>query len=93
MRLRSRIFLIGFFGGLLLFFAANLLSYYRMKAEPVLIDAYVSFGLPFEFYASRGFAGEAVLWGNLVADVMIALSVSMLLGWASAKLFGGSAAA
>jgi len=93
MRMRSRIFLVGFFAGLLLFFAANLLSYYRMKAEPALIDAYVSFGLPFKVYASGGFAGDAVLWSNLVADVVIALSVSALLGWASAKLFGGSAAA
>jgi hypothetical protein len=91
--MRPKIFLIGFFGGFLLFFAANLLSYDRMKAEPVLIDAYVSFGLPFEFYASGGFAGDAVLWSNLVADLVIALFASMLLGWVSAKLFGGPAAA
>ena len=91
--MRSRIFLIGFVGGLLLFFAANLLSYCRMKAEPILIDAYVSFGLPLKFYASGGFAGDAVLWGNLITNVMIALAVSTLLGWASEQLFGGSAAA
>jgi hypothetical protein len=91
--MRSKIFLVGFFAGLLLFGAGNLLSYYWMKAKPALIDAYVSFGLPFKFYASGGFAGDAVLWNNLVADLVIALSVSTLFGWASAKLFGGSGAA
>ena len=91
--MRPKIFLIGFFGGLLLFFAANLLSYYRMRAEPTLIDAYVSFGLPFKFYASGGFAGDAVLWSNLAANIVIALLASALLGWVSAKLFGGPTAA
>jgi hypothetical protein len=91
--MRSGIFLVGFPGGLLLSLAANFLSYHRMKAAPVLIDAYISFGLPFRFYASSGFMGDVILWGNLVADVVIALSVSALLGWASAKLLGGPAAA
>ena len=64
-----------------------------MKAEPVLTDAYVSFGLPFKFYASSGFMGEVILWSNLVADLVSALFVSTLLGWGSAKLFGMAQAA
>ena len=90
--MRSKIFLAGFLGGLLLFAAANIHSYYRMLAEPVLIDATVSFGIPFRFYVTGGFVG-GILWWRLIADVLIALMVSVILGWVSAKLFGHVAAA
>ncbi len=90
--MRSRLFSIGFIGGLLLFVAANLYRYYRMNTEPVLIDAAISFGIPFKFYVSSGFGG-GILWSHLIADVVIALCVSTILGWISAKLFSDATAA
>ena len=59
--MRSKLFAIGFFSSLILFVVANVLDYYRMEAEPALIDACVGFGLPFEFYVSGCFAGGGIL--------------------------------
>lgn len=84
--MRIRVFYIGFFGSLLLFVAVNIYDYYRMN-EPVLIDGSVKFGLPFKFYMSGGFTGSAILWNGLIADVVIAVCASIIIGWASEQLF------
>lgn len=86
MRFRSTIFAAGFFGSLLLFFAANLYSYYRMRNASVLIDAYVDFGFPFKLYMTSGFAGENILWCGLVANISIAICVGIILGLVSKKI-------
>ena len=90
---RSTIFLAGFVSGLLLVIAANLISYYRMKAEPLLIDAATGFGLPFRLFAISGFGGGVILWGGLIANILLALCVGAALGWIAVKLYGGSPAA
>lgn len=83
---KSTIFLAGFISGLLLLIAANLISYYRMRAEPLLIDAATGFGLPFRLFATSGFGGDAILWGGLIADLSIALCIGAALGWVAVRL-------
>lgn len=78
--MRSKGFIVGFLVGLLTFLVANLYSYYRMINEPVLIDAYVSFGLPFKMYTSGGFTGDLIIWRGLLANIVIVVSVSFLIG-------------
>jgi hypothetical protein len=44
-------------------------------------DGFADFGLPFEVYAYGGFwTHSVVLWGGLIADVLVALCVSWLSG-------------
>lgn len=78
--MRNKGFIVGFLVGLLTFLVANLYSYYRMSNESVLIDAYVSFGLPFTMYTSGGFTGDVIIWRGLLANIVIVVSVSFLIG-------------
>ena len=67
---------------MLLFFAANLYSYYRMPAESTIDDGFVYFGLPFNVYAYGGFWTHSVIfWPGLIADVLVALCASCAVGW------------
>jgi len=91
--MRAKVFSIGFFGGLILFAVANVYDYYRMKAEPALIDACVSFGMPLKFYVTGCFAGGGILWHRFLADALTAVCVSAVLGWVLARLFPEVAAA
>lgn len=85
--LRSKAFTFGFFGGLLLFVAANLYSYFRMAEYPSMDDGFVDCGVPFKLYAYGGFFGHSViLWQGLLADVLIAICMSIILGWVIERL-------
>ncbi len=76
---------------LLLFVAINYYDYLQSESEPRLLDAYYSFGFPFEFYVGGGFAGQTIPWSGLIGNVLVALTVSLFLGWAVAKLIGPKA--
>lgn len=85
---RSKIFRIGFFIGILLFVSANISSYYRMPTESSIDDGFVDFGIPFKLYAYGGFwTHSVILWDGLLTDILIAVCVSIILGWAFEKLF------
>ena len=84
--MHSKTFAFGFFGGLLSFVAANLYSYFRMADYPSMDDGFVDCGLPFKLYAYGGFFGHSViLWQGLLADVLIAICTSVILGWLIAR--------
>jgi hypothetical protein len=77
---RPRVFAVGFAVGLLIFVSANVISYRQMVRGTVLTDAPTAYGFPFRFYASSGFGGEWILWSGLIADILIAICVSAILG-------------
>jgi hypothetical protein len=80
--MRSKTFMLGFFVTVLLFSAANIYSYCGMPAESTLDDGFVDFGLPFKVYAHGGFwTHSVILWGGLIANVLIAMSVGLAVGW------------
>ena len=86
--MRSKTFRIGFFIGMLLFVSANIYSYYRMPNESSMDDGFVDFGIPFKLYAYGGFwTHSVILWDGLLADILIAVCVSIILGWAFEKSF------
>lgn len=79
--MRSRAFQIGFLAGLLLMSVVNVVDYYQMGSQRVAIDGNTQFGFPFDLYVTTGF-GDAILWPGLVADVLIAVCGSIILGLA-----------
>ena len=84
---RTWVFAIGFAVGLLIFVSANILSYRQMLRGTVLTDVPVAFGFPFKFHASSGFGGEWILWSGLIADILIAVCVSAILGLIAGMVF------
>lgn len=84
---RQRVFAIGFAIGLLIFVSANVMSYRQMLRAPVLIDAPTAWGVPFKLYASSGFGGEWILWSGLIADILIAVCGSAILGFIIGLVF------
>lgn len=77
---RRWVFAIGFAVGLLIFVSANVISYRQMLHGTVLTDAPTAFGFPFKIHGSSGFGGEWFLWSGLIADILIAVCVSAILG-------------
>ena len=73
-------FTVGFALGWLIFVSANVMSYRQMLRGRDLTDVPISFGFPFKLYASSGFGGEWIVWSGLIADVLIAVCVSTILG-------------
>ena len=60
----------------------NYYSFVRMEST-FCDDCFLSFGFPFPLWEEGGFVTiRRVLWSGLVADVYIALSFGLLLGWA-----------
>lgn len=58
-----------------------------MFGPPFLTDIARSFGFPFKLYVSGGFIGEYIVWGGLIADILIAACGSVLLGWLAEVVF------
>lgn len=84
--MRSKTFTIGFLLGLASFIAVNFYSYTQMSMP--FLDGAMSFGVPFALWQFGGFVSIArVLWPGLIADILIAVCGSLLLGWALEKLF------
>jgi len=84
--LQRRVFLLGLVNCLLLFIAANVWNFRGLYDQPTLLDAPRWFGVPVEFYGVGGFGGDYILWSNLGADVAVALTAGLLVGWASALI-------
>jgi hypothetical protein len=86
-------FLVGFTGGLLLFVAANVRSYWMNLC--FYEHGWCGFGFPFECGYGFPFGSTArllpfkseVFWGGLVANFLAAIMVSILLGLLANKLF------
>ena len=86
-------FLVGFTGGLLLFVAVNVRSYWM---NPCFYEhGWCGFGFPFECGYGFPFGPTArllpfdskIMWGGLVANVLVAVMASVLIGILSNKLF------
>ena len=78
--IRSTPLLVGFLGGLLLFVAANLLSYSSVPSGDCM-DCLEEFGWPLPLGARGGFVTVTVIRrGGLAADLLIALASSLLAG-------------
>jgi len=85
---RLWIFTIGFTIGLLIFISANVLTYYRMIREPpALTDVPTSFGFPFKLHISSGFGGASMIWSGLIADILVAICGSAILGLVAGLVF------
>ncbi len=70
----------------ILFIAANYYSYIRM-GYGFCDDCFITFGFPFDLWREGGFVGgRTILWSGLIADVSIAILVSIVLGWALKKI-------
>jgi len=77
MTIGTKAFAIGFFIGLFLFIAINVYSYSQMREEECF-DCIKNFGFPFRFYESGSILHmERILWFRLVADVLIAICMSI----------------
>lgn len=70
---------IAFLGTTVVFFAVNVLHYYT---HPVTCaDCFFPHGVPFHLYHEGGFVGgDAIMWGGLLADVVIVMVTAALVG-------------
>ena len=79
--MRSKAFLIPALSVFILFVATNFYSYTQMDYRVVYIDGFASFGVPWTLYSYGGYATVSqILWGNLVADLTVALMASIVAG-------------
>jgi hypothetical protein len=84
--IRSKAFSIGFLCGLALFAAANIYSY--LQVVPPCCDFFGPFGVPLEIGGYGGFAGQTyILWSGVLANALIAVFVSVVLGWTCHRSF------
>src|SRR4051812_36730544 len=87
--MRSKLFLVGLVLGAAPFVAANIYVYRRMgfHGGGSCSDCAFSFGFPFPLWVEGGFVGVArILWGSLLADVLIAVAAGVILGLALAAV-------
>jgi hypothetical protein len=78
--IRTKAFAVGLFSVLFLFTALNVYSYTRMSGEECF-DCIKGFGFPFRLYESGTILHlEKILWLGLIADVLIAIIVSVGIG-------------
>ena len=81
--MRAKSFIVGLVVGLAPFVAANVYDYLRMGStgSAACNDCSVSFGFPFPLWVEGGFVSvKRLLWGGLVADVLIAAAAGVILG-------------
>ena len=77
---RFKIYLIAVLTVFALFAVMNYLSFSRSIG---CADCLISYGFPLPLYEEGGFITiERMLWSGLVADLYLALSLGLLLGWA-----------
>ncbi|HKA20891.1 MAG TPA: hypothetical protein VKN18_21600 [Blastocatellia bacterium] len=78
--IRTKAFAAGFFCALLLITGFNVYSYTRMSEEECF-DCVSGFGFPFRVYESGTILHlERVLWLGLIADILIAILLSVAIG-------------
>ena len=99
--LRYKSFYLGFLSNLFVLFVVNYLNYHRKRGS-ILGEPYI-FGFPFDLYKEDGYSYELylqngftdssqILWFGLIADILIALVGSFIIGvafklvWLETKL-------
>ena len=89
--MRTKSFEIGFLCGLLPFVVANVYSYRRLTQVIYgsgCDDCGGTFGLPFEMFAYNGFVGQWTVHGEgLAANLILALGMGLIVGWACERVF------
>ncbi len=84
--MQTKIYAVSFLIVFALFIVANYYSFAQMKYP--CIDCSAEFGFPFRIWIERGIVGvRRILWGGLLADLLIASCISMILGWIVEKFF------
>jgi hypothetical protein len=84
--MRLNVFTLSFLCCVGLFISANIYSYHQ--AVPPCCDASISFGVPFELGRVGGYVGgTSIRMSGLIADALIAICGSLILGWAVERLF------
>lgn len=78
--MRTKASAVGFFSALLLLIVVNVYSYTKMSEEECF-DCVKGFGFPFRLYESGTILHlETILWPGLLADVLVAVCVSVVIG-------------
>jgi ABC-type antimicrobial peptide transport system permease subunit len=74
-------FVFGFLSGILLFLGLNYYTHMQAYEDGLCFHCLREFGFPFYFYKSgTSLHYEIILWSGLIADVVIALVFSILIG-------------
>lgn len=77
---KSRVYLVGFTIGLILFLVINFVDYKR-KFDGLCMDCDNDFGLPFTIYQSGSFIHSTqILWIALFINIIIFSSLGLALG-------------
>lgn len=89
--LHAKAFVLGFIIGIVFFLAVNYYHFNKMFWQ-LCFDCNQSFGIPFLWFESGTvFHIEQILWFGLIANILIAIAVSTILGLVfyviAAKLF------
>lgn len=78
---RLKIYLIAVLIAFVLFGIGNYLSFLKMSSG-FCDDCMMSFGFPLPIWEEGGFITiTRLLWSGLIADIYLALSVGLLMGW------------
>ena len=86
-KIRWAKFVIGFSCAFVAFIGANIYSFNEME-KVRCIDCVVKFGFPFSLYIAGGYHGiSRLIWGWLLLDVLIALALSVVVGWVVQTVF------
>ncbi|MBK8811915.1 MAG: hypothetical protein IPN69_14460 [Acidobacteria bacterium] len=74
-------FWIGFTFGVILFLVINVSDVVKQSSR-ICFDCDKGYGKPFRIYESGSMIhNREILWGGVIADVLIALIVSTIIGW------------
>lgn len=77
---QTKAFGLGFLGGLVLFLSANFYHFNKMYWQSCF-DCTQDRGVPFLLYRSGGFFDtDHILWFGLIANILIAIAVSTIIG-------------
>ena len=77
---QNKRFILGFTAGLIIFGYINYDSYVNNQCG-YIVDLGGTIGFPFPFYQEAGFIGfTGIVWVGLIADILITLFASSLLG-------------
>jgi hypothetical protein len=81
-------FKLGFFLSLICFLSANFYSYINL--DYFCLDCKIHFGFPLRLWETGGFLTQTrIIWIGLIVDVLVALFVSICVGWGFQQIFRG----
>lgn len=77
----NKAFVFGFLFGILLFFLIGGTIESRRRGTTICFDCVEEYGFPFTYLETGGFVSiTKILWLGLIADVLIAITFSFLIG-------------